>query len=269
MTVDELLELPSLDFTNYVRENVGNDDLELWRILLDERIVHATRDTLTAIHLDVEAQFGQQKARLEEYASNRVGPLQPIACGTDSCLYRVPFDRMSLLEGIRTLFRHWVSAHPDHSSGEPLYLYKNLRSTLSQAQREYMEAEADYNEWKRRAMGYKQIVRRRLEEAKLAAIATNTRRMSHRTTRRGVATTPNPIKIQHNIRSLFALAYAVYQHRQACLEAGLVPEAHDVKLWEMLDIATSYSTEHGAQPLIEWLENMMAKPDWTPPGERH
>lgn len=133
---------------------------------------------------------------------------------------------------------------------------------------EWFEEQGKYNNWKARTIGFKRIVLRRLEEAKQAAAQANREAAPHRYQAKGQVAQPNVTKIRHNIRSLFDLAWAVHQHRQACLQLDILPEAHDLKLWGMLDTVTAYSAERGAQPLSEWLEHAMSQPDFTPPPER-
>lgn len=146
-----------------------------------------------------------------------------------------------------------------------LEAYQNECFLLGQDGRQiYFDALAEYNVWKRRAIGFKRIVARRIEEARSAVMKAS----SHRYTPRGESPPPNPTKIQHNIRSLFELAYAVHQHRNACLAANIIPERHDMTLWEMLDSCSAFSARSGAQTLSEWLEHAMAQPDWVPPAER-
>lgn len=255
MTVEELTEMTYPAFARYVRENVGNDDPSVWDSLQDPSVAQATREVLTAIRLELDSQLSERRTALEEAQRGRIGRFQSIACGTSGCQARIPFDQADLVEGIRDLFRHWTKEHPEYASGEPLFLHKNLASTLTPEQRDFLAAEADYNDWKRRTKGYKNLVVMRIDQVKLAI--SNSRRPQ-----------PNATKTRHNVRTVFNLAYAVLRHREAALAAGAVPELYDLELWEKLDEECVFTTTAGAIPLTEWLDDIMSKPDWTPPEQR-
>lgn len=123
----------------------------------------------------------------------------------------------------------------------------------------YRRAKAEHDEWRARALGYKSAVSKRLADAADAVAR------AHRN--RGPAA-PVINKTADNVRALFALAYAVLMHREACDAEGIRPEPHDFNLWAKLDELTHYAGSIGEQPLIDWLDYAMSKPDWVPPGDR-
>lgn len=82
----------------------------------------------------------------------------------------------------------------------------------------------DYEEWRRRALGFKRAVERRIPVARAALKAYNRARADDHT-----------VTERERLREL---ATAVLAHQQATLDNDITPEAHDRALWDLLDTLT-------------------------------
>lgn len=119
----------------------------------------------------------------------------------------------------------------------------------------WFEADGEYQRWKRRAIGYRRLISARLAETKRALSS---------------ATPPprpaNPTKKTRQIDTVFQLAWAIHQHRQQCLNQGIVPDDHDVALWRALD-RIRVDTSGGPITVAEFLADITSKPNFTPPDD--
>lgn len=93
---------------------------------------------------------------------------------------------------------------------------------------EFLDLKAEYDDWRRRATGFRDMVSRRVRQAQAASRAA--KRDRHRA---------HQASMTDEYKNAAAeLTKAIWRHRQACLDADLKPEPHDVKLWEVLDVLT-------------------------------
>lgn len=135
--------------------------------------------------------------------------------------------------------------------------------TLPGGRQEYFEQKAEYDLWRASALGFKRLVRRRMDEAKAATLADSRGRPGYNPA--GRPSIPNTVKAKYNSRSLYRLAYAVMEHQRISTESGFTPEPHDNALWAHLSSISAYSVQHGEETLAEWLERTMKTPGWEPP----
>ena len=113
---------------------------------------------------------------------------------------------------------------------------------------QYADAEAEQANWKRRILGYRRLVLRRIEEVRHAARALAA-------ADRAASPPPAPgtgkAARMHNRAALERLARAVLQHQQAVL-SGEGDEGDDEDLWATVDRVTAMCLR-GELPLKQWL----------------
>lgn len=92
----------------------------------------------------------------------------------------------------------------------------------------FLDAKAEFDQWKRRVNGYRSLAERRFRQANTAA------RSAKRT-----AHNRHQAKNQDRHRAVASrLAIAVLRHREESLDADIKPEPHDRDLWALLDELT-------------------------------
>ncbi|TDD37836.1 hypothetical protein E1287_07190 [Actinomadura sp. KC06] len=121
----------------------------------------------------------------------------------------------------------------------------------------WFAAQGEHQEWRRRAIGYRRILQRRLSEAKNAL--------------NNAAALPSPQPAPANsarktrqVTTVFRLAWVISQHRDETLRQGIVPDEHDVELWRALDLIELDTTD-GPITITEFLDDVTSKPGFTPP----
>lgn len=114
-----------------------------------------------------------------------------------------------------------------------------------EGKREFLEAKADQADWRRRAIGFRRMVERRMALVK-----------SRTPTGPAQPVSPSPgfskTARKHNRAALELLARAVAGHQQKVLSGG-GDEGDDETLWGCLSSITAITAE-GELPLTEWLE---------------
>lgn len=117
----------------------------------------------------------------------------------------------------------------------------------------WAEANAEHQEWRRRALGYRRLLSKRLAETKRA--------LPNATNPRTPADRPRRIRL---LETVFRLAWAIHEHRETCLRLGIAPDDQDVALWRSLD-RVELATADGPITVATFLADIAAKPGFRPP----
>jgi len=127
---------------------------------------------------------------------------------------------------------------------------------MGQAGKEpWFSAFGEYQQWRRKALGYHRLLSQRLRQTKQAISGAET--SSHRMA---------PARKARLMDTIFRLAWEINTHRQRVLEAGVVPDDYDVRLWRALE-AIEVQTTNGVIPVAKFLADVMGKPGFRPPAE--
>lgn len=118
----------------------------------------------------------------------------------------------------------------------------------------YFAAIGEHEEWRSRALGYRRLLSARITETK-GLLAT------------AKPTPPNPNKRIRLMETVFNLGWAIREHRDASLDAGVVPEPHDEALWDALE-RIMVETVDGPITVADMLDDLASKPGFVPPNER-
>lgn len=127
---------------------------------------------------------------------------------------------------------------------------------------EFFVAKGEYQEWRRRAIGYRRILGARLREAKAV--------LNHAQPYKspGAApNAPNPARKIRQLETVFKLAWAIHEHRERSLDEDIKPEPHDVALWAALE-QIEVETSDGPVTVADFLADISSKPGFVPPSER-
>lgn len=122
---------------------------------------------------------------------------------------------------------------------------------------EWYRAEGEHQHWRRRAIGYRRVVNRRLRETKELV-----------TTGQAVPSPPDPTRKVRQLDTVFRLAWAIEQHRTQTLERGLVPDDHDVALWRCLESVLVDTAGDGVMSVAKFLHGVTSDPGFVPPQAR-
>ncbi|WP_141576179.1 hypothetical protein [Actinomadura sp. WMMA1423] len=129
----------------------------------------------------------------------------------------------------------------------------------------WFAAQGEHQEWRRRAIGYRRILSRRLAEAKHAA--GNAAAPARPKPALPVPAPPNPARKVRQVTSVFRLAWVISEHRAETLRQGIVPDEHDVELWRALDLI-EVDTPDGVITVTEFLDAITSKPGFEPPDQQ-
>lgn len=122
---------------------------------------------------------------------------------------------------------------------------------------EWFHAEGEHQGWRRRAIGYRRMVNRRLRETKSLV-----------TTGKTAPLPPNPDRKIRQLETVFRLAWAINQHRTRTLDQGVIPDEHDVALWRSLDQVAVDTAGDGQMTVARFLNGITSEPDFVPPELR-
>lgn len=120
----------------------------------------------------------------------------------------------------------------------------------------FFAARGEYRSWRSRA-----LVRRRLLNGRIAEI------------KQALTAPPpqsQPMSRDRKVRlmsTVFRLGWAIREHREQCLDAGIVPEEHDTALWDAL-AEIEVQTVDGPITVAKMLDDAAAKPGFVSPTER-
>lgn len=127
---------------------------------------------------------------------------------------------------------------------------------------EWFTAERDYQEWRRRSLGFRRIVNARLREAKDVLSKAQPFNVKG-----ALQNPPNAARKIRQLETVFALAWAIHEHREQCIAEDITPEPHDRELWDVLDSA-EVETSYGRTTVAKYLADIMSKPGFVPPPLR-
>lgn len=119
---------------------------------------------------------------------------------------------------------------------------------------------AEYNSWRRRALGYRRLLSRRIGEIKQALPSAAPRAQKPQSSM-------SATKRVRLMETIFKLGWAIREHQQQCRAADIIPEKHDTDLWEALD-NIEVQTNDGLVTVAEMLADIAAGPGFVPPSER-
>ena len=122
-----------------------------------------------------------------------------------------------------------------------------------EARASFFAARTDYHNWRRRALGFRRILDKRLTEAKYASKAPVQPQEPQVAARR-----------VRQMETVFRLAWVISQHRDQSLKSGIVPEEHDAALWRALDLIEVETTD-GPITIAKFLDDITSKPGFSPP----
>lgn len=127
---------------------------------------------------------------------------------------------------------------------------------------EYFAARGEYQEWRRRAIGYRRVLGARLRETKAVLF------QAERLPTKGTKPKPsNPRRRIRQMETVFRLAWAIHEHQQHSQREDIRPEPHDLDLWQVLE-TTLVETSDGQLTVEAFLADISSKPGFIPPAER-
>jgi hypothetical protein len=127
----------------------------------------------------------------------------------------------------------------------------------------YFAANGEYQEWRRRAIGYRRVLRARLRQAKEALGSAQPYKAP------GAAPNPaNPTRRIRQLETVFRLAWAIHEHQQQSRAEDIKPEPHDLALWGALEEIEVEASSAGLVTVAAYLAHISSKPGFIPPAER-
>jgi hypothetical protein len=127
----------------------------------------------------------------------------------------------------------------------------------------YFAANGEYQEWRRRAIGYRRVLGARLRETKEALGSARPHKAP------GAAPNPaNPTRRIRQLETVFRLAWAIHEHQQQSRAEDIKPEPHDLALWRALEEIEVEASSAGLVTVAAYLAHISSKPGFIPPAER-